>query len=282
MKKINTTNIAGVVKAPFIKPTHDHYKEAIQETTASIVKGLIGSYTTNDVVILHGCVVTGTIPGTSAITAGSVFYNGEEYEVDANASISSGGGETLVWQIITTYIASDVSLKWSDGTIRDLHQIDKMQLVGAVSGSGLANYNAATVKNANLSKHSFPSESEVFTNTFPVVSVGSDFSVIDSFVAAEIHGSMITLCGVLRAQVTTTFSTFETAELTLQPIFKGKIPATPFKTGTASVVIGTTKIVVVEIGVSGDQLSLRINPAGAALVALDELDIMFNLTYRRF
>lgn len=146
MKKIDTTNIAGLAKAPFIKATHDHIKESIQESTSNIVKGLIGSYTTNDLIVLYGCVVTATIPGTSSITAGAIYYNGEIYEVDANASLITTGVQTLVWGVSTTYIAADLSLTWSDGTIRNLHQIDKLALSAGASGSGLANYNGATVK----------------------------------------------------------------------------------------------------------------------------------------
>lgn len=146
MKKIDTSEIAGAAKAPYIKATHDHYKESIQETTASIIKGLLGTYTTNDIIVLYGCVVTPTIPGTSSITAGAVYYNGEIYAVDASASLITTGSQTLVWSVATTYIASDSSLTWSDGTIRDLHQIDKFVLTGAASLSGLADYNGATVK----------------------------------------------------------------------------------------------------------------------------------------
>jgi hypothetical protein len=145
MKKIDTTNIAGLAKAPFIKATHDHIKESIQENDSDIIKGLIGTYTTNDLIILYGCVVTAIIPGTSSITAGAIYYNGEIYQVDADASIITTGSDTLVWEVITTYRSGD-PVAWSDGTDRDLHRVDKLQLDAGASGSGLANYDGATVK----------------------------------------------------------------------------------------------------------------------------------------
>ncbi len=145
MKKIETTNIAGTQDAPFIKATFDHLNEANLNSTSDIIKGLLGTYTTNDIIVLFGCVVTATIPGTSSITAGAIYYNGEIYEVDANASLVTTGSDILVWGIATTYRAGD-PIKWSDGENRNLHQIDKFALSAGLSGSGLANYNGATVK----------------------------------------------------------------------------------------------------------------------------------------
>ncbi len=94
---------------------------------------------------MHGCVVTASIPGTSSVTAGSIYYNGEIYEVEVNASIASAAN-TLVWNIVTSYIASDSTLTWSDGTIRNLHSIARFVLSNAVTGTGIADYNGATVK----------------------------------------------------------------------------------------------------------------------------------------
>jgi len=145
MKKIDTTNITGNQKAPYIKATHDHIKESIQDTTGNIIKGLLGSYTTGDLIVLYGCVVTANIPGTSSITAGAIYYNGEIYEVDANASLITTGSDTLVWGVVTDYRSGD-PVTWSDGVDRDLHRVDKLALSAGASGSGLANYNGATVK----------------------------------------------------------------------------------------------------------------------------------------
>jgi hypothetical protein len=171
MKNIETTNITGSQDAPFVKDTFDHYNESIADTTSNIVKGLLKSYTTNDIIILHGCVVSATIPGTSSITAGAVYYNGEIYEVDANASLITSGLQTLVWGIITTYRGSD-PLTWSDGIDRNLHRINKMALSAGLSGSGLSNYDASTVKRYNRPNTSFDafSGTQAMTNSFVVVS----------------------------------------------------------------------------------------------------------------
>jgi hypothetical protein len=94
-----------------------------------LVLSMIGTYTTNDLVILHGCEVTANIPGTSEITAGAIYYNGEIYIVDANNSISSPSN-TLVF-----IVKSETP--------------NIIELVNGAPGSGLANYDGATVKNIN-------------------------------------------------------------------------------------------------------------------------------------
>lgn len=149
MKKIDTSNIVGTAKAPFIKPTHDHYKQTIQETTGAIITGLMGSYTTGNVIILWGCVFSGTDPGARTLTAGAIYYNGEIYQVPA-ASFTTTGSNIPLWTIATTYIGTD-PIYWSDGVQRNTHQIDQFVLVsGPVGGSGITgyvcDYNSGVVK----------------------------------------------------------------------------------------------------------------------------------------
>jgi hypothetical protein len=144
-RKFETSAIIDPVNAPVTGRSLEHINSAYDELGAQIIKSQFAeSYTTNDVVILYGCVVTANIPGTSSVTAGAIFYNDRIYYVDANVSISSPSN-TLVWSIATTYIAGDPAI-FSDGSINNFHQIQKFQLTNATSGSGIADYNAATVK----------------------------------------------------------------------------------------------------------------------------------------
>jgi len=94
---------------------------------SDIITGLLGTYTTNDLIILWGCAVTANIGGTSSITQGAIFYNGVIYKVDANASISSPSG-TLVFKINSSVNPNTIYL--TNGT----------------SNSGIADYNASNVK----------------------------------------------------------------------------------------------------------------------------------------
>ena len=144
MKKVNVSNISGSTKAPFLKKTHTHYNDAIKETADSIVKSLYGSYSSGDVIILYGCEIADTVPGISTIDSGAIYYNGEVYLVDAD-SVLTTGSETLIWDIETTYVSGD-PINYSNNTEYDTHQIDKFKLQAGTSGSGIANYDSATVK----------------------------------------------------------------------------------------------------------------------------------------
>lgn len=92
-----------------------------------IIKGLLGSYTADDLIILWGCVISATIPGSSTITAGAIFYNGIIYKVPA-ATVVTTGSQTLVFKIDS------------------LVQPSVIVLTNDLSGTGIANFNLATVK----------------------------------------------------------------------------------------------------------------------------------------
>lgn len=143
MKKFKTDQISGNAKAPILKATLDQWNENSLELSNSLVLAGLFSYTTDDVVILHGCVVDDNIPGTSTVTAGAIYYNGEIFQVEA-ASIPSAAN-TLVWNKVTTYRSGD-PVGWMDGTPRDQHRQDKFVLSNAASGSGIADFDDSTVK----------------------------------------------------------------------------------------------------------------------------------------
>lgn len=144
-KEFIVTNIVDPVKAPITERSLRHINSMTKESASEILKGLVKSYATNDLLIISGCVVTASIPGTSSVTAGCIYYNGEFYQVDANASISSPSN-TLVWSIVTTYASGDPAT-FSDGNSYNFHAVNKMQLTNAATGTGIADYNGATVKN---------------------------------------------------------------------------------------------------------------------------------------
>lgn len=152
MKSILTSFVTSTSKQPFLAPSLSFLQGATKEVINEIILGIIGSYTTNDIVIIEGCVVTitsGSIPGTGTanLSAGSIYYNGEVYLVDAATGLSTTNPQTLVWSIATTYDATDggSGISFSDGAQHKVHQINKFVLSAGTSGSGLANYNGATV-----------------------------------------------------------------------------------------------------------------------------------------
>lgn len=111
----------------------DNYlKQELEKQGVDLALAMRGNqYTINDLIVLRGCDVTANIPGTSSITAGAILYNGRLYNVLANASISSPSN-TLVFRINTT------------------SEPYYIELVNGASGSGIANYNASSVKPLNI------------------------------------------------------------------------------------------------------------------------------------
>lgn len=155
--KFLTTNIVDPVKAPITKRSLEHINSMSELVGDALVEALVGSYTTGDIIVLSGCVVTvtgGSIPGTGTATlsAGYVYRNGEVFAVDANASLSTTNPQTLVWVADDQDLAGDPAT-FSDGNSYDFHRVAKLKLQAGTAGSGLANYDAATVKTKSNTKY---------------------------------------------------------------------------------------------------------------------------------
>jgi len=97
----------------------------------AIILSLIGPYTADDVVVLYGCEVVDNIPGVSTITDGAIYYNGRIYYVPEDLAIASPA-DTLVYKIDTTI------------------QPEFIYLANDTTGSGIADFDAVTVKYVNL------------------------------------------------------------------------------------------------------------------------------------
>jgi hypothetical protein len=95
-----------------------------------IIRAVRDGYTINDLIILHGCEITDNIPGSSTITGGAIYYNDNIYIV-GGGSVVTAGAETLVFKISPTPNTFLYPIIYLDGD---------------ASGSGIANYNASTVK----------------------------------------------------------------------------------------------------------------------------------------
>lgn len=148
MKKIITTEVTDQAKLPGITKVIDHSQESYTEIVDAIVKGLI-SYTAGDIIILHGCVISGADPGARDVTAGAIYYNGEIYLVSA-ASFNTTGSNIPVWVIAETFPSG--STTFSDNSNHNVFSVRKFVLQsGPIGGSGVsgyvADYNSSTVKN---------------------------------------------------------------------------------------------------------------------------------------
>jgi hypothetical protein len=140
MKKLITTNISGATKAPFTKPALDNLQGNFSEIPASIIKALLGTYVTNDVIILEGFVITlSNSNNTATWTAGSVYYNGEVYQVSSGTLTKSSG--VFLYSIID----SITNATFSDGTNNPWIEVRTITITSGTSGTGIADYGAVTV-----------------------------------------------------------------------------------------------------------------------------------------
>lgn len=146
MKKIKTTDVTSTSRQPLLGRSISHIKEGIMENDNSLLRAILMAvsstgYTTNDVLVLHGCVNSGVNSGaglTYTVSAGAVYYNGEIYQVAAaNGTISGTNVVTLT--ITTTYQSGD-PVTMTDGSLKNVHEIVTMDVGQGATGSGTIDF----------------------------------------------------------------------------------------------------------------------------------------------
>lgn len=148
-KRIDSSNISTGQQLPINAQRLDYLQDNPNEIVDMLTKGLI-SYNTGDVIIVSGCVFTGTDPGARTMTAGSIYYNGLHYKVDA-ASFTTTGSNIPVWTKIDSFDDTGSPAIFSNTTTHAVEKNSKFVIVsGPVGGSGvfgyIADYNSAIVK----------------------------------------------------------------------------------------------------------------------------------------
>lgn len=148
MKKLDTSSISASVGFPVKSGTLEHIQSAYQEALAQSIIAQIGSgYDSSKCYILNGLINSGTAPVYN-ITAGAVFFGGEVYLVDT-VSGSLTGSNIVTGVIDTSFFAAANAdpVTFTDGVIRNVHQIRKVVLQPGLAGSGIADYNNFRVIN---------------------------------------------------------------------------------------------------------------------------------------
>lgn len=113
----------------------------VTEGDDALGRGLVGNYSTGDVVILHGCVLTGSVSGAGnpySITAGAIFYNGEVYQVPAKNGVISGAN--VLMGTVTPAYASGDPVQQDDLSLFNQHKIVTLVIDQGTSGGGVGNY----------------------------------------------------------------------------------------------------------------------------------------------
>lgn len=151
MRNLKTSDITTAIGMPIKGGTLDHLQLAYKEAIAEAAKGFIGpGYNPAIMYIMNGLNNSGSGSNYN-ISAGSVFYNGEIYLVDA-AVFTAGGSLTAIAVLDTTYFTGTAAdgVEFTDGVVRNVHEIRKIKLQAGNTGSGLANYFDFQRVNANI------------------------------------------------------------------------------------------------------------------------------------
>ena len=140
MKILDITAITNSSQFPLKKGTLQFLQDAPKEIVSSLIQALIGSgYSAATMYVLTGCINTGTLP-VYTVSAGKIFYNGEVFDFDG-ASFTATGSNVGIFSIIQTQFTVDADpVTYTDTAVRNVHNIRKMQLTQAISGTGLADY----------------------------------------------------------------------------------------------------------------------------------------------
>ncbi len=150
MKKLYVEDITNSKQFFPKKGTLRFLQDAHRETLAGVVKALIGAaYDPAVVYVLRGCVNTGTYPNY-VISAGTIFYNGEVYDIDA-ATYTATGSDVAVFSTVQTQYGVDADpITYGDTTTANIHNIVKFRTTAAAAGSGIANYTQGFFLNFNI------------------------------------------------------------------------------------------------------------------------------------
>jgi hypothetical protein len=130
MRKLKTSNITTTVGMPIKGGTLDHIQNAYIENFSSIIKNLIGpQYDPTKCYILDGLINTTAGTLTYTITAGSVFYQNEIFQVDA-VTLTVGVGQNPNLSINTTFFSGTNAdpVTFTDSVPRNVHEIRKIAL----------------------------------------------------------------------------------------------------------------------------------------------------------
>lgn len=139
MKRINTSLVSSTNGFGFTPESLNFVQDSYKEIVDALIKGLV-NYTSGNVIILYGCVITGTNPGTISNTTGAVYYNGEVYLVDAQ-TFTTTGANISAWTIDSQPTSPADPAVFFSNVPANIHFSRKFKLVNSpIGGSGITNY----------------------------------------------------------------------------------------------------------------------------------------------
>ncbi len=135
MRIYNTTPLSPDAAAPFSSGTMDFIFDSHKDTTAETIKAAIGiGYNPNTPYILNGAYLIETSPDHFTTATGSIFYQGELFQVDAKGVTLYDLGTSLTMSI-SNYTTNADPVTLTDLSVVYVHNIRKMEWVNADAGS---------------------------------------------------------------------------------------------------------------------------------------------------
>lgn len=152
MRKLDVSSITDTSEFPVKQGTLQFLQDSYAEIVGAMVTALLSpGYNPGTVYVLFGCTNSGTAPFYN-ITAGALFYQGEIFIVPAT-SFTATGSNVGVFQIVTSQFTTNADpVTFTDMTVRNVHNIRQIQVVQGASGSGIADYSAASYCNFVIPK----------------------------------------------------------------------------------------------------------------------------------
>lgn len=133
MKKIKTTDIVAGVAYPPSKKGLDFLQQSYQEILGSLAQTFAGNTPSTTVgYVLYGVVETDLGSNNYSYTAGAIYFNGEVYPVDAQASINLATGKAL--NITVTNDPTADPTTFTDGSSKNVHNVRKLTFANSATG----------------------------------------------------------------------------------------------------------------------------------------------------
>ena len=135
---MNTTDLSNItdpsIAQPFTGPSLNFVQNSTKEIVGATVQSMIGDVPSSTIpYVMYGLIKTSLGGNDYSYTAGAVYYNGEVYLFDAVASITIN--DTDVFSITITQDATADPLTFTDEVARNVHNIRKVTVADAASGS---------------------------------------------------------------------------------------------------------------------------------------------------
>lgn len=213
MKRLNLSPITDAAQLRLKAGSIEFIQTAAKEAIGSLARQVIGAtYSEAVPYILQGCVNTGT-GSNYVISAGSVLYGGEVYQVDA-VSFTVTGANIPVLNIVTTNdeVLDPVTL--TDSSTANVHKVSKVVISAGLSGSGLSDY-SSTIKAYSLMPHRLYSGSTgaIFENS-PLLEYTISLPITLHTTNYFVRGSMVNndsadaapVAWFIKARTTTSFT----------------------------------------------------------------------------